>query len=180
MACPKCAVNPFSHSFVPFGIALSGEATLYYTAPARMTSRDDYSNLQCWTLHLDAVKGPWVWVIDCANMELHHSITMQFAEVFANILAMEHSKHLRRIVVLNPNVWFYGVVHGLYRSLPARLLDSIWYVRIDQDLNRMRKVLNIPSEAMEWLRITRSVNPNRRIEGPPSHDSHRRVDDHFL
>jgi hypothetical protein len=131
-----------------------------------MTSRDDYINLQCWTLHLDTIKGPWIWFIDCANMEFHHSITKQFATVFANILMDEHSKLLRRIVVLNPNVWFHGVMHSLTKSIASDILDSIWYARSDMELLWVHNVLDTPRNAMSWLKIARTVNPNRQLEKP--------------
>ena len=164
MTCPRCKVDPFSHSFVRFGSAKGAE--LYYTGIARMTSLDNDVSLQCWTLHLDTIKGPWIWIIDCANMELHHSISKQFTSIFAEFLMLEQSKFLRRIVVLNPNVWFYGVMHSLSKRMPAEVLDSVWYVDRGDELNRVRSVLNIPREAMSWLTVARTVNPNMRLADP--------------
>jgi hypothetical protein len=156
-------VDPFSHSFVSFGSAKGAE--LYYTGIARMTSLDNDISLQCWTLHMATIEGPWIWIIDCANMELHHNISKGFVSIFTDMLLKEQSR-LRRIVVLNPNVWFYGVMHALSKSIPPVLLDSVWYVDRGDELNRVRSVLDIPCEAMSWLRVARTVNPNIRLEDP--------------
>ena len=161
MACPKCKVNPFAHSFERFGVTDTA-ASLYYTAPARMTSRDDYINLECWTLHLDTLAGPWIWFIDCANMELHHSITKQFVTVLGQILVEEHAARLKRIVVLNPNVWFYGVLHELYKHIRPDLIDAIWIIR--RELREACAVLGVSTASMTWLRIAQTVEPNRRLE----------------
>ena len=165
MACPKCKINPFSHSFVPFG-KNSRDETLYYTGIARMTSLDDYINLQCWTLHMDSIKGPWVWIIDCANMEIHHNITPQFSTVFANILMLEHSRSLKRIVVLYPNRWMYGIIHTLFNHIPTYMLESILFVRSDIDFNQMRISLGIGKDAIQWLLLARTVEPNRMLSEP--------------
>jgi len=166
LICARCAVDPFSHSFVRFGSAKHGSA-LYYTGIARMTSLDNYHNIQLWSLHLDTVTGPWIWVIDCANMELHNTIAEQFAKIFANMLVTEYSKHLQRIVVLNPNAWFHRIMHILYKQIQPEILDSIWYIQSDMDLNCLRRVLDIPTEAMLWLRTTRTIEPNRRLPPVP-------------
>lgn len=169
--CARCAVDPFSHSFVQFGSAKHGSAkhgsALYYTGIARMTSLDNYHNIQLWSLHLDTVTRPWIWIIDCANMELHTIIAEQFAKLFANMLVTEYSKHLQRIVVLHPNAWFHRIMHILYKQIQPAILDSIWYIQSDMDLNRLRHVLDIPAETMMWLRTTRTIEPNRRLPPVP-------------
>ena len=173
LSCARCAVDPFSHSFVRFGsIALDGKTgvgtALYYTGIARMTSLDNYHNIQLWKLHLDTTTGPWIWVIDCANMELHTTIAEQFAKIFANMLVSEYSKKLQRIVVLNPNAWFHRIMHILYKQIQPEVLDSIWYIRSDMDFNRLRLALDIPTETMLWLRTTLTIEPNRRLPPVPT------------
>ena len=156
MTCPQCAKDPFSHSFTYFG-KTSKDVSLYYTAPARATAREDAYNIQSLRTHLHEIQGPWIWVLDCTNMELHHMYSMRFSNVFADILTQEHSKYLKNILVIEPNGWIRRIMFGIY-------LNNVRFCTKGMELSKASSDFDFPSSAKMWLQLTMVRNPNERLE----------------
>ena len=159
MACPQCAKDPFAHSFTYFG-KTAKDVSLYYTAPARATAREDNYTIQSLRTHLQDIQGPWVWVLDCTNMELHHMYSMRFSAVFADILAHEHSKHLKHILILHPNGWIRRILFGL----PENMFQHITFCAKGMELSKASSDFEFPSSAKMWLQIAMLRNPNEYLE----------------
>ena len=159
MNCPHCLKDPFAHSFAYFGKTGKGES-LYYTSPARSTARENAYSIRSLRLHLHEIQGPWVWVLDCTNMELHHMYSMRFAVAFADILVQEHAKHLKRIVVVNPNGWIHRVLFGLRQEIR----DSVVFCTKGMKLSTATAELEFASESKTWLQLTLTREPNRLLE----------------
>lgn len=159
MTCPQCLRDPFSHSFSYFGSTGEG-LSLYYTSPARATAREDNYNIQSLRKHLDEINGPWIWVLDCTNMELHHMYTMRFSVLFADILLQEHSKQLRHILVINPNGWIERVLFGLRQDI----LSNVRFATKGMELSKACTDYSFPSSAKMWLQLTLTRDPNKRLE----------------
>jgi hypothetical protein len=162
MTCPLCAKDPFSHSLDYFGTTARGES-LYYTAPARATARDTAQSILCLRDHLHEITGPWIWVLDCSNMELHTMYSMPFSTIFAEFLVTEHARNLRNIVILYPNGWIYRVLH----SLRMNVLERIHFADTKQDILQVCNEVGVSSDARNWLLVTLTRNPNQFLEKVP-------------
>ena len=160
MACPKCVRDPFAHSFTYFGKTREPEVSLYYTAPARVTARDDCDGTAVLQLHINEVKGKWIWVIDCANMELHNFYNSYFANDFQTILLKERSNGLQKVLILHPNVWVYKVLH----RMPQDILDMIHVSANDANLNTILSDLRCDSLSKIWLRLAFVRGPNQILD----------------
>lgn len=161
MTCPKCIRDPFAHSFSYFGKAGGGDISLYYTAPARVTARDNYDGIVTFQRHIQEIKGSWIWVIDCANMELHNFYTMRFCSIFSDILMTEWE--LRQVVILHPNLWIYRVLH----NIPYEAADVIRVCSNNVELSGACTELGFSYDARTWLQITCTRDPNEKLEEVP-------------
>lgn len=118
MTCQKCLTEKEFHSFIKFGEVSS--SALFYTAPAKAkdTNKDGtkFSNMK---LHIqtDTEGKPWIWVIDCANMNMAHYTEMNFNIQLMNFLS--HEPTLKEVWILRPNAWIKttaGVLKGLNKT----------------------------------------------------------------
>jgi hypothetical protein len=104
MSCPHCSL----HSFHPFGI--QGDTTLVYTAPALTVEKETVQTLSNHKKHLDTMNGPWVWIIDFANMETKHYTSLGLTRGLIKILNADHYEKLKGIYLVNPNFWLRSVI----------------------------------------------------------------------
>jgi hypothetical protein len=127
MACPKCAVNPAAHSFHSIGAA---PLRLFYTAPAKATEiLRSHADFLTFKTHLDTTRGsPWVWLFDCKGMTTKHFLPLSVCKELMQVFVAEHGDTLHGIWVLNPNVWFRGMI-GMMRPFFKRgILDKIHFL----------------------------------------------------
>ena len=160
MNCLLCKKDPFAHSFHYFGKTEQGES-LYYTAPARATARETTQSFETMALHLQEVEGkPWIWVLDCSNMELHGMYTIEFSFAIAELLAKYHAKTLSFVLILYPNGWVRRVLSRLQDSW----LDRIGLVDKDSELLYATKYLEFPEKATTWLMLNKLRHPNQYLD----------------
>ena len=159
MFCPKCARDPFAHSFSYFGTAENGES-LYYTAPARVTSKDDYEGIATLKLHIQEIQGDWIWTIDCSNMELHNFFNLRFAVEFSTILQIERLKGLKKVVILHPNIWMYRVLQHIVSDLQR----MIYVATNDTEIAKVCRDLEFSYDAKTWLKIAFVRGPNQHLD----------------
>lgn len=167
MACPKCVRDPFSHSFSYFG-RTEGEgegeresASLYYTSPARVTARDNIDSFLTLQVHLDAIEGPWIWVIDCANMELHNYYSMRYVVAVMDVLTREHARNLKKVLILHPNVWLYTALHKIGDHIRSKIQFSSRGIELSKTFSDLKCSL----ASKTWLQIAFTIEPNRKL--PP-------------
>ena len=158
MACPKCVRDPFSHSFSYFGKTDEG-VSLYYTSPARVTARDNIDSFLTLQLHLDAIEGPWVWVIDCANMELHNYYSMRYVVAVIDVLTREHARNLKKVLILHPNVWLYTALH----KIGDDIRDKLQFSTRGMELSKTVSELKCSLASKTWLQIAFIIEPNRKL-----------------
>jgi hypothetical protein len=159
MNCQLCKKDPFSHSFQYFGTTVHGE-NLLYTSPARATARETTQSFETLKLHIQEYAGkPWIWVLDCSNMELHSMYTMGFSMAIADILAKEHMRSLSHILVLSPNGWIYRVLH----ALRPEVLERVWFADTHLERNSSCVRFGFSSEAKTWLSLAMTRSPNQTL-----------------
>lgn len=132
--------------------------SLYYTAPSRVTAKDDYAGLATMRLHINQIEKPWIWVIDCANMELHNFYNARFASFFTDVL--ETTPSLLHVLIVNPNIWIYRVL----KNIPQTLDDMIHVSKTDLELAKLSSYLEFSFEAKTWLKIAFLRDPNQKLD----------------
>jgi len=113
--CTFCSKNPNAHSFVHLGS--NDDVHYVYTSPARAQEyRESEENIQNFKKHFDSMKGKrWVWIFDCANMQLKHLSSFEYTRKLATILTEGHPHTLLAIHIIHPNVWMKTTVKLLQK-----------------------------------------------------------------
>jgi hypothetical protein len=119
MSCPNCSV----HSFHPFGI--QGDTTLVYTAPALTVELETPYTILNHKKHLDTMTGPWIWIIDFANMEPQHYTSLNLTYELIKMLNANHKDKLKGIYLVNPNIWLRSVI-----PVMKPMLNSVFQKKI--------------------------------------------------
>ena len=118
MQCSDCLKDPKSHSFEFLGH--SHEWSVYYTAPAKATTKaPEDQQMKAFKLHLDAVKGPWIWIFDCSGMGMKHCRSLSFTKMMGDLIATHHDSTLGAICILQPNLVMREMIRackGLFKS----------------------------------------------------------------
>jgi hypothetical protein len=124
-SCPKCLVKPGYHNFVKFGI-LGNKDVLIYTAPAKTEDfNGDGTKLANIKIHMDELEYPWIWVLDCNNMELKHYTEISFNIGLLGLLSAD--KNLSEVWILRPNIWIRTTISFLQTFYTSKILSNIRY-----------------------------------------------------
>jgi hypothetical protein len=164
MACEKCQINPEAHSFTPFG-QLNG-ANLFYTSPARvldyMESEEKIFNFK---KHLDVARpNNWIWVFDCAFMQMKHFSTLNYTRRLANILVSEHENTLQAILIIRPNTWIRSVLKFLKTLFKSPLLNKVQIIegeKLELYVNLEKKGLN--GKPLQWISSVLTLKPDQQL-----------------
>jgi hypothetical protein len=137
--CPACRQNPRSHSFEHLATLASDGTRIFYTAPALAEEAESPAKLENMRIHLaNARSTPWIWILDCSNMETKHTSSMEFVYGIAKTLTGEHEGILRHIVILNGNVWIRCAVAALRMFVRADLVKKLVFA--DYILDDLRAI----------------------------------------
>ena len=152
MACPRCNVVPDAHSFNYFGI-ING-TSYYYTSPAR--ARDYKETPETFTyykLHINNAKsGNWVWVIDCAGMQMKHYSSMEIIKNMMKILLEEHKGFLQKICIIHPNTWIKTALSVMKPFLKKDTLEKITIIEGEKlELLVGLEKIGIKGHPLNWL-----------------------------
>lgn len=164
MACPKCAVNPESHSFTKFG--KHQNADLFLTAPARvldyMESEEKIVNFK---LHLDSTKNnPWIWIFDCGDMQMKHFSSLNYTRKLAQILANEHENHLKEVWIIRPNTWMKMTVKFLKTVFSSPLINKIKILEGEKmELYTNLEKVGLKGQPLQWLLSLVVLKPNQPL-----------------
>uniref|UniRef100_A0A6C0AJM0 CRAL-TRIO domain-containing protein n=1 Tax=viral metagenome TaxID=1070528 RepID=A0A6C0AJM0_9ZZZZ len=125
MECPACKIDPTTHSFVYMGI--QDGLKHYYTSPAQAKGSEPTDiRTSNFKKHVDKALGePWVWIFDCKDMTFRDYTSIEFTLNLAHIFEDEHSEWLKKIVIVNPNMWVTGMIAFLKTVLRSTLLDKV-------------------------------------------------------
>jgi hypothetical protein len=151
MSCPKCAIKPGYHNWIIF--AKIGQANLFYTAPAKTEDyNEDGTKLANIKIHVEkcAAQQPWIWVLDCANMEFKHYTEISFNIGLLNLLSSD--KYLQAVWVIRPNMWIRAL-HSLFRSFSsAAILSNVSYFEgSNLELFNGLESTGLEQGAIKWL-----------------------------
>lgn len=151
MPCAKCTVKPGYHSFVKF--ARVGNADLFYTAPAKTEDfNEDGMKLANIKLHVaeETASGPWIWVMDCADMGLKHYTEFSFNLGLLGLLNMD--PNLKEVWIVRPNIWIQTTVAFLQTFSSAAILRSIkWFDGSTLEIQSGLAATGLVDERIHWL-----------------------------
>ena len=151
MPCPKCSVKPGFHSFIKF--AKIGPAALFYTAPAATEDfNEDGTKLANIKLHVaeETAAGPWIWVVDCANMELRHYTEFSFNTGLLGLL--NDDPRLKEVWIVRPNIWIRTTIGFLQTFSSAKILSSIkWFDGSNLELYTELLKTDLGIDKARWL-----------------------------
>ena len=147
--CPACRQNPRSHSFEHLATLASDGTRIFYTAPALAEEAESPTKLENMRIHLaNARSTPWIWVLDCSNMETKHTSSMEFVYGIAKTLTGEHDGILRYIIVLNGNVWIRCAVAALRLFVRADLVKKLVFAEYILDDLRAIELTDVEIRAI--------------------------------
>jgi hypothetical protein len=107
--CPKCQVDPTSHSF--HLLEKNGDCNVFYTCPVAATNHDTAGII----VHYDGTliangNTPWNWIIDCSNFGLAHMVHVRTSIEITKLLSQKHYAYLRKIKVINTNMYIRTIL----------------------------------------------------------------------
>lgn len=115
---------------MPFG--LQGDVTLVYTSPALSTDFvETPDTILHHKAHLDTIRGPWLWIIDFAKMDVKHYISISLTQKLATLLNTEHSQNLKGIYLVNPNFWLRNTIKLAKTVLTSDLERKVKLIHSD-------------------------------------------------
>lgn len=123
--CPACMQNPNSHSFTNFSTV--GDIHYVYSSPAKsLDYKESDTNMQNFKKHLNTMKGKrWIWVFDCAHMEMKHYSSFDYMKKLATILVQDHSANLDAIYIVHPNSWMRTSIQLLQKLFSNSVCKKI-------------------------------------------------------
>ena len=132
--CPICSINPQAHSLME---VMEKENTLYYyTCPSKA---DLYFDATSIINHYSGVLSEipenkqWVWVFDSSDFGLKHFLQMQVAIELAKLISLKFSKHLKRIIIINPSL-YVSSTYNIIRPFLNEKIKSIIEINYDYKL----------------------------------------------
>jgi len=148
MPCQKCIDNPAYHSFVEFG-GLAG-AKLFYTAPAKTEDfNEDGTKLKNISTHVSEIGEPWIWVVDCGNMEMKHYTEISFNIGVLNLLSSD--PNLKAVWVIRPNIWIRTTISILQTISSSEVLRDIIFYEPGLPMYISLKAAGLKSKSLQWL-----------------------------
>lgn len=154
MKCPKCLIDPESHSFIKLGTLANG-THVYYTCPAEAKDKKDGPDMiHYMKLHLDSVKEQnWIWLFDCYNFGEEQATSMQTAMALTKILEQDHSGFLKKIYIVNSAWHFHALIKLCLPLLKKTSREKIQDISGDtfQTLIRLEKE-GIPLHLLQKIR----------------------------
>lgn len=152
MPCPKCTAKPGYHSYKKIA-SLKG-LNLFYTSPAKTEDFDeDGTKLTNVKTHIkeDTAGKPWIWIMDCANMELKHYAEVNFTTGLLTALA--NDTNLKEVWVVRPNIWIRSTVAFFKTVSSAQILNNISYYEgeTNMDLYEALKATGLDEKAIHWI-----------------------------
>ena len=164
MTCPRCLVTPESHSFTNFGKL--GETHLVYTALARVLDyKETPEKITNFKMHLDTMKGkPWIWVIDCADMESKHYSSMNYTRQLAQLLVKDHEATLQSILILRPNLWMRTTLKFLKTLFKAGIFSKVHLIDgLKLEVYSGLEKTGLNGKPLQWIGAVIALKPSQPL-----------------
>jgi len=158
MSCKRCKEAPAAHSFSYFGNL--GDTMMYYTSPARaLDYKETPETYSYYKSHIDSAKtSKWIWVIDCAGMQMKHYSSIELIKKMMKMILEEHSGVLEKIWILHPNAWIKGAVAILKPFLKKETIEKIKILEGDKlELLVNLEKTGLTGKPINWLLHTFSL-----------------------
>ena len=152
MTCPRCSLVPDAHSFNYFGKV--ADTKFYYTSPARARDyKETPDTFTYYKLHINKAKtGKWVWIIDCAGMQIKHYSSMEIIKSMIKILLDEHKGFLNKICIIHPNAWIKTAMSIMKPFLKKETIEKITIVEGEKvELLVALERLGLTGSPLKWL-----------------------------
>jgi hypothetical protein len=134
--CPKCAVDPTSHSFKK--VAEKGGIVLFYMHPAKARLYDDREGILTHVDNMIATIGnkPWKCIIDGDGFDLKHAAEVQLGSALFKLLTTKYGGTIQEIIVINPTWQIDGLI-----KLASLAMSREMFSRVKVLDDRKRSVL---------------------------------------
>jgi hypothetical protein len=130
-----------------------GDARLFYTAPAKTEDfNEDGTKLASIKLHVaeEASSGPWIWVMDCANMQLKHYTEFSFNLGLLSLL--NEDPLLKEVWIVRPNIWIRTTIGFLQTFSSAAILRSVkWFDGSNLEIHAGLATTGLEGSKIHWL-----------------------------
>jgi len=108
------------YSFAPIGTHTG--ATVYRTIISRSDPINNDEDFKGLVALINACHGkPWIWIIDCQDMQMSHCLNLSYVWQLYNLLHDHHQDSLQRIWIMNVNSWIQMIM-GLLASVKVDVL----------------------------------------------------------
>lgn len=137
--CSICALLPSSHSLAK--IADKNGVIYFYACPSQAKL---YYDVQGIINHYDGVlcevpeNKQWIWILDTSGFDFKHAAQTTVAVELAKLIVTKFSKNLKKIVIINPNV-FVTVTHKIVMPFLSEKVQRL--VEINHEFTRAEQIL---------------------------------------
>ena len=110
--CPLCAIDPLNHSLIK--LTEKENVFYYYTCPSKAKLYYDVNSIICHyqgALSEIPQNKQWVWIIDGTDLNLFHLMQIEVARELIKLISSKFSKNLKKIIVINPNLYILSIYH---------------------------------------------------------------------
>ena len=123
--CPKCHINPNTHSFRI--IEENDKQTIFYTCPADAIEYNDTNGI---LLHYENMlknngEKDWIWIFDCARLEIKHSFELNTSKRIAELVSNKYMHNIKQIYIINPNFIINIIINFIWPFLNDKIKDLI-------------------------------------------------------
>jgi len=129
------------------------DADLFYTAPVKTEDfNEDGTKLASIKLHVaeETASGPWIWVMDCADMGLKHYTEFSFNLGLLGLL--NEDQHLKEVWIVRPNIWIRTTIAFLQTFSSAAILRSIkWFDGSNLEIHAGLSATGLLDERIHWV-----------------------------
>jgi len=123
---------------------------LFYTAPAKTDDfNEDGTKLANISIHVSEIGAPWIWVVDCGNMELKHYTEISFCIGVLNLLSSD--PNLKAVWIIRPNIWIKTTIEILKGFSSSPVLHGITYYQGGLSMYSELKGRGLTPKALQWL-----------------------------
>lgn len=124
--CPFCALDPLSHSLTE--ITEYNDTIYYYTCPSKAKLYFDAKSI---INHYDGVLSEipenkqWVWIFDSNDFRMKHFLQIEVGIELAKLISRKFSNNLKKIIIINPNIYISSVYSLVYPFMNEKLRSII-------------------------------------------------------
>jgi hypothetical protein len=123
--CPKCAVDPTSHSFKK--VSDKGGITIYYSHPSKAKLYDDLEGILSHVDNMLTLQGkkPWMCILDGDGFDVKHAAQVRIGVALMDMMMNKYGATMKEFKVINPTWHIHGQVTVAKMTLSSELFTKI-------------------------------------------------------